>query len=79
MECQQEPPPDCGVAVVDEGKTEVQPVCDGDTEVVGDEDVAQEATSVTGRRRFGDEDGCDTCQSAGTDAGDDSCDDDEVA
>lgn len=63
LEGEEEAPADGGVAVIEESEAEGDPVGDGDAKVVGDEDVAEEATSVFRRCYLGDEDGSDSGQS----------------
>ena len=79
LEGQQEAPPHVRVAAVDEGEAEGQPVGHGDAEVVGDEDVAEVAASVAGRRGLGDEDGRDAGQRTRADTRDYANDENEVA
>jgi hypothetical protein len=63
LESEEEAPAQSRVSVVDEGKTKVEPVGDRDTEIVGDENVTQEATTMFCAGDFGDEDGGDTSES----------------
>jgi hypothetical protein len=46
LKAEQEAPFDVGVSVIDEGKAKGEPIGNGYTEVVGDEDVSKEATAV---------------------------------
>jgi len=50
LERKQKTPADLRVSVVDEGKSEREPVSHRDSEIVGDENVAQESTTMLYRR-----------------------------
>lgn len=77
LEAKQEAPAERRVAVVDEGEAKIEPVGDGDTKVVCNEDVAKVASAVACSRGLCDKNGSDAGQGASAKTGDDTGDEDK--
>lgn len=78
LEGKEESPAHGRVALLDKGEAKVEPVRNRDTEIVGDEDVSEEATTVTSTGDLADKDWSNARQCAGADSGEDARADDEV-
>lgn len=63
LESEQEAPAQSRVSMIDEGETKVEPVGDGDAEIVCNENVTQEAATVFCAGDFRDEDRSDASES----------------